>query len=707
MGCAVSGVQRATMSLLNNNTNDARAKLERKLYLAKESPEPDFDLSDCELRHLPSGIFSICKVFRKDNLYLQNNYLRTLDHGGLLSDLHLIKIIDLSYNRFNHLSNDIRYLVNLTELHIQHNMLKAIPDGIKYLESLRILDVSNNKLTNLTPSIGSLKALNYLNICQNEDLTELCPEVCLARNLRQIDLDGNQFTFPPIEITCKGIKAIMMFLCESINIEYIPPSVTETNDLQEREINKSHNPFIRQNTVTWEEQEAAIIEQERKIHKANQEQRDKFLSEIIREQINLDTEIAKVHEGREVERQRLIKAIQDNEKDIDITVKNFIQSDGLKPEVIQQQLAYEKAEHDRLLELTRQNYDNIKKSEVLQAMENLMNDENSVQYFLKDYKDNLNNIKENILIQESESNSKLSEFLNAKDNSRTVLVQQLLEDEDVQKALVTSLLEKVDAKTWSLNEEISLISSHLAKLSVIEQEKKKLHIAYNYNELLQQRMQLVNLLDDLFDQRKKRRKQLIETIKEVEIENNSSKDFWLKNYQKLIDSAPKNLLNVSKHLDPMLANYLLQEGVIHCLPFLVKFLFSGDSLANITPEKLKESGVTLSVDRDGILRAINLYIDDKLSNSNQELLIRDIDNFQPTAPLEDNVEDQACLGVLTVKEEQNELEGECVICMDARSQIVFVPCGHMCCCERCSITDIDLCPMCRTGVERKIKVLIA
>jgi hypothetical protein len=38
---------------------------------ARENPEPVFDLSDCGLKQVPSGIYSLCRVFRKESLYLQ------------------------------------------------------------------------------------------------------------------------------------------------------------------------------------------------------------------------------------------------------------------------------------------------------------------------------------------------------------------------------------------------------------------------------------------------------------------------------------------------------------------------------------------------------------------------------------------------------------------------------------------------------------
>lgn len=703
MGCAASA-QRRIMFLFGrnaHNSQEARARLERKLYLARESPEPDFDLSDCCLRRLPTGIFSICKVFRKDNLYLHNNRLQTLEEGGQLADLLLIKVLNLSCNQFFRLPNSIRHLTSLTELYLQNNFLECIPDGIKYLECLQVLDLSNNKLKHLNPGLGELKCLRLLKISDNKPLDKLCPELCLSTNLLSIELDCDNFTFPPANIVKKGTVEIMKYLCLEMNIEYVAPLPADISPSQVPNIN--YNPFEKQLGITWEEQEAAMIEQEHKIHKANQQQREKFLSKIMQEQQVLDSEIAKVQEVREAERQKLMRAIQMEEEEIECLIKNFIQIDRLQPEVIQQQLAYEQAEHDRLLEITRQNYDNIRRADVLKAMEELIEKDSSIQIYKKYYKDDLNNIKENMLIQETEGAMKLAELLNAKDESRTTLVQTLLEDQDIQKAIVSSLLEKVDAKSWSLNQEISLISTNLGRLSIIEQEKKNMHIAFNYNELLQQRIHLVELLDNLLDQRNIRRKQLIDTLKEVETEGVRSNDFWLKSYQKLLDSAPKTLFSVRK-LDPVFANYLLQEGVIHCLPFLVKYLFSGESLLNITNQNLRESGVTLSSDRESILRALQMYVKARSQNSNIEP--QPNISTRPSAPAIPD-DEQNCSGVLNVDDKESSIvEGECVICMDAKSEVVFVPCGHMCCCQSCSQSELENCPMCRMDIERTIKTIV-
>ena len=40
-------------------------------FQAQESPEPVFDLSECALKNVPSGVYSRCKVSRKEGLLLQ------------------------------------------------------------------------------------------------------------------------------------------------------------------------------------------------------------------------------------------------------------------------------------------------------------------------------------------------------------------------------------------------------------------------------------------------------------------------------------------------------------------------------------------------------------------------------------------------------------------------------------------------------------
>lgn len=90
-----------------------KARLERQMCLARETPEPEFLLSECDLKAVPSGVFILCRVLRKELLDLRRNRLRSLDAGGALGDLALLTVLDLRENCFRTLPEDVNQLVNL------------------------------------------------------------------------------------------------------------------------------------------------------------------------------------------------------------------------------------------------------------------------------------------------------------------------------------------------------------------------------------------------------------------------------------------------------------------------------------------------------------------------------------------------------------------------------------------------------------------
>jgi hypothetical protein len=49
---------------------------------------------------------------------------------------------------------------------------------------------------------------------------------------------------------------------------------------------------------------------------------------------------------------------------------------------------------------------------------------------------------------------------------------------------------------------------------------------------------------------------------------------------------------------------------------------------------------------------------------------------------------------------------DCTICMDKKSNVVFIPCGHMVACYKCAIKVKDVCPICRVTVTNVMKVYL-
>lgn len=79
------------------------------------------------------------------------------------------------------------------------------------------------------------------------------------------------------------------------------------------------------------------------------------------------------------------------------------------------------------------------------------------------------------------------------------------------------------------------------------------------------------LLMDLIHQQNERRSQLLSTLKILDANKEAAvEDFWLRQYQGLLNRLPNGLSETQKNLDPSLCQDLLMAGVIHCLPFLAK-----------------------------------------------------------------------------------------------------------------------------------------
>uniref|UniRef100_A0A8C6TT65 E3 ubiquitin-protein ligase XIAP n=1 Tax=Neogobius melanostomus TaxID=47308 RepID=A0A8C6TT65_9GOBI len=58
------------------------------------------------------------------------------------------------------------------------------------------------------------------------------------------------------------------------------------------------------------------------------------------------------------------------------------------------------------------------------------------------------------------------------------------------------------------------------------------------------------------------------------------------------------------------------------------------------------------------------------------------------------------------KLEKLQREKQCKICMDRDICMVFIPCGHLVCCQRCSAA-LDKCPICCGTISQKIKTYIS
>lgn len=698
-------------------TVDYKARLERKQCLAKETPEPIYDLADCNLKDVPSGVFIMCKVLRKELLSLASNKLTSLNGGGALVDLHLLVTLNLSNNRFKKLPDEIYRLENLRELFVSNNSLEKLPVTINRLKKLELLDVSVNNLTTLE-QVSFMPQLRILNICGNVRLHKLPNQLATCDNLVDIVLDPNTVSEPPADVTTGGTYAIIKYLSTG-EIIHRPPSPEDQQDSYTRStINfiASERDELRQVELAREkhEKERKLMESERmayekdylaesKLHEQQQRKKQELLEQLLLQQNQNDSNVNRLQEEKQSERQRLINDILKDEQHSSELVNNLL---ALKNGPDAAFLEREREDQERLVEQLRIQQNDFRKQEILTAMTDLLENEINV---IQNFHNQRDQSSRNILEREYETNNLLNNVFLNYDRNRQDIIGQINCDEEIQKSAVAALIAKNDSRTWGLVEQVRIVESQLAALTTYEIERKKTNQDDQINNLAEQRMNLTYVLMDLLKQQDQRKQQLLDTLKIIERQKEGEQtDFWLMQYQKLLDHQPSEITNDTASVDPILGYQFLENGVVHCLPFLSKIWQNRDKeLASVSDQDLIEAGVQNPSDRAAILTSINNYYDylnRRIEYPEAEL---SPSTSTPTAPTEET--DREPETPSSPPEEPSNAGAavqfsECVVCLEETVQVIFLPCGHMCCCAGCHISIRD-CPLCRAYIERKIKVI--
>ncbi|KYQ50187.1 E3 ubiquitin-protein ligase LRSAM1 [Trachymyrmex zeteki] len=683
---------------------DYKARLEYKLYLARENPEPVFDVSECALKNVPSGIYSLCKVFRKKILLMYDNKLSSLSGGGALCDLSLLTVLDIHGNEFTTLPSDIKHLSSLKELHLQDNNIRKLPNEIVYLNKLTILNLSRNNLKQLPDGIGQLQQLNILNISHNKLLYNLPKSLGYAQQLTSLNIDGLNLSYPPQDILDGGTIVIIAFLANESGVDYSPEnSVSEIDISRDMNLDDMQTVYHNKSNDVQEHRQNALLEVEKNIKQQQEYEiemqsmlkahRKKLLEDVALQQIQLEQELEKVQQSFSI----FNKFYTQSEKEADNVITEFLRNSEEERQSQTELVEREKQEEMQLLSSCHSEQFLLRTKDTLFAMEKLLEEEMCRTRKWEEHTKYRDCTVQSLLTLEVRNNDHLAQIVHDQEKSRQDLIDRLRRDEVLQKAAVAALLERSDARSWSIIQQMNLVQSQLAALTNIELEKRKLEITQQLNEIADKRVALTDILVDLLEQQMNRRAQLLETINTIEQQrgiSNVRRDslFWLMQYQSLMEARPQGLLEM---LEPMLVRHVAIAGALHCLPFLATL---PSLLPDISDEQLKNAsifiiGINCESDRVAIMLAVENYLSEvKLSDSRSPVTA--------SAPLEEaSTSDQDYNSV------QNVNIIECVICFDLQCEVIFLPCGHFCCCSICAEKISAECPMCRSLIERKVRVV--
>nr|XP_022321142.1 E3 ubiquitin-protein ligase LRSAM1-like [Crassostrea virginica]XP_022321143.1 E3 ubiquitin-protein ligase LRSAM1-like [Crassostrea virginica]XP_022321144.1 E3 ubiquitin-protein ligase LRSAM1-like [Crassostrea virginica] len=730
-----SGSKNIMASFFRKQSDACRKRMDHQLYLAQESPEPTIDLSKCELEEIPPIVFSLCKILSKEAVFLGDNWLSSMS-GGKCIDLRTVRVLDLHSNEIKVLPSDIGNMTCLQILNLEGNKLSILPTSIENLKHLQTLNLKGNKLKHVSPSLCGLKSLRLLDLSENR-ITTLPSQLCNVRTLESLVIDVEKITFPPHDICKHGTGKIMQYLCSECNMEYEPPSkflsdileppnllqtpkethFSRAGEKAESALQKSidsYNSIMdkkRQERIELERLfELEMLEQAQLASQA-MEEKQRFIDAMAQDQTKIDKELETILHGRGQERKKLVEYMQQVENSTDDLIKNMLemQEKARRTEELLELMEKERIEEEELFVVRSEELQNLRKQEVLRAMESVLQESDMFECLRSNYVNNKDQVLRQALHDEEiSSQGQVASILNHKDLALTNMLDVLQKQEEFQKDAFEALQLQKDAKTQRIFQQINMIEEELASLTLVELQRKEERTDDEINRLAEKRIELLGLLSQLMSEQESRREELRKRLSEMEQQKEDGQtDYWLVQYQRLMDRKPQALMNQEHRLEIAVVTVLKDSGAEDYLPLFARHRITIETLLQMTDADLKQMGIHEVGIRKSILKNSQNF------RTSTAALFTENEKPGPSPPVFNKFKDRPNVtfdhplpSAPLARQDSilaRGLNSECVICLDRQSAVIFLSCGHVCCCEECSAPLKD-CPLCRGAIVQRIKL---
>ncbi|VDM16046.1 unnamed protein product [Hydatigera taeniaeformis] len=316
-------------------------------------------------------------------------------------------------------------------------------------------------------------------------------------------------------------------------------------------------------------------------------------------------------------------------------------------------------------------------------------------------------------------------------------ISPILFIEDGQKMKAFECLQQQrNLRRQQIIDNIQLVERELCRLSRVERERKAFQNALILGQFSERRRDLVHLLSDLQRQKDQRESELYEFLKGLEEQRERDQTFyWLVQYQRLMDRTPLDLRKVLPNRTNCTELYLFVSlshfGQIHlallgydhiCIPVPAPVVlvhmgtFENRLHSNFSQTKSITSGLHGFFHKFSFIKIffyITSHSTDRIMLTSAMLLkfcqspllvssvLSGNENESESTPNDagnDRMASPSAPPAVVAR-----FENECCICQDAQCSIIFLPCGHVCCCKFCSV-KVVLCPLCRSTVEQHIQI---
>ncbi|XP_044520012.1 E3 ubiquitin-protein ligase LRSAM1 isoform X4 [Gracilinanus agilis] len=679
--------------------DEARKRFEYQMCLAKEAGADDIlDISRCELSEIPFGVFSTCKVLQKKVLIVHTNYLTSLvPKSCSLLSLGTIKVLDLHDNQLTTLPDALGQLTSLQVLNFEKNQLKCLPQSIGDLAQLQTLNVKDNKLKELPDTLGELRSLRTLDISEN--LIERLPQMLAhVRTLETLSLDASSMVYPPEAVCSMGTEAIQQFLCKESGLEYYPPSqfllpVLE-RDGGETSVDSTDGSvcsYVREETE-WqtkfldyekrkEQKMLEKLEFERRLEIGQREhaqllqqsniQKDEILQTVKEEQFRLDKGLSEHQRYLDGERQRLQEQLKQTEQSISSRIQRLLEDNQRqrKSSEILKSLENERIKMEQLMAITQEETENLRQREIASAMQQMLTESCKNRFIQMTYESQKQNLVKQACSSMAQMDERFQQILAWQQMDQNKAISQILQESEMQKAAFEALQVKKDLMHRQIRNQIKLIETELLQLTQLELKRKTLDTEALQEIISEQRRTLSSLLQQLLKEKSQREEEL----------------------QGILEEG----------LEQQLVTLLVELSAEHYLPIFAHHRVSLDMLSHMSPSDLAKMGISETGLQHALIRRAQELLD--VAKTLPELL-KSVEGENPEALEPVSAEEPPDAVTPTAPPAQLDVQAsECVVCLEREAQMIFLNCGHVCCCQSCC-QPLQTCPLCRQNIVQCIRI---
>lgn len=189
------------------------------------------NVSKKELTIFPNIIYNKRRLITRINA--KNNKLNDLP--SFFADLHALKYINCSHNKFKTIPEVLINSQKIEEIHFDYNLLNEL-NNINKFQTLHLLNVEGNFIENLPENIEDLINLTTINLTDNE-FEEFPEELLQLKKIKKLIIRKNRIPSIPSEI--KKLNQITHLDLSNNQLKSLPNEIVELKNLKEIHLEKN------------------------------------------------------------------------------------------------------------------------------------------------------------------------------------------------------------------------------------------------------------------------------------------------------------------------------------------------------------------------------------------------------------------------------------------------------------------------------------